>query len=84
MARALRPLTKRAGHMIVMMANGVEVMDPIIMDALAICSAIWWHTSMTQPFLLRPTWIQASRLSRTQLFFRAFPKGSTVLRSLPL
>lgn len=84
MAKMLRPSTTRAGHMIVMMANGVEVMDPIITDVLATCSAIWWHTSMTRPFLLRPIRIQASRLSRTRLFFRVFPKGSTALRSLPL
>lgn len=83
MARALRSSTRRAGHMIVMMANGLEVMDPIT-DALAICSAIWWHTSMRRPLSLRPIWIQASSLNRTQPFFRAFPKGSTVLRSLPL
>lgn len=84
MTRALWPLTTRAGHMIVTMAKGVVAMDRIITGALAICSAIWWHTSMTQPFLLRPIWIQASSLNRTQPFLRAFPKGSTALRSPPL
>lgn len=76
----MRRLLTPAQPMIVMMTSSAVAVVRIITAALAICSAIWWHTSITWSFSLRPTLIPASRRNRTLQLFRAFPKDLTAPR----
>ena len=73
-------LITQAEHMIAMVTISVVAIACMIMAALVICLAIWWHTSMTWQFSLRPTLIRASPRNRTLQLFRAFPKDLTAPR----